>query len=95
MQCKLVLIFQVRTGGTYINVDGNSIYNVFMNVFIAALELDAPLKKSSQTEKNAVKPWLTKKLRKEIAEKRRCGKRTQRSKCTPVSNIRVICLIGV
>ena len=52
--------------------DGNSMYNVFINVFSTTLELHAPLIKSFQPErKNAEKPWLTKELREEITKKHR------------------------
>ena len=41
--------------------DGNSIYNVFINVFSTTLELHAPLIKSFQPERKiAEKHWLTK-----------------------------------
>ena len=50
--------------------DGNSVYNVFINVFSTTLELHAPLIKIFQPErKNAGKPWLTKELREEITKK--------------------------
>ena len=45
--------------------DGNSMYNVFINVFSTTLEFHAPLIKSFQQERKiAGKPWLTKSLEK-------------------------------
>ena len=52
--------------------DGNSMYNVFINVYSTTLDLRAPLKKSFQPERKiAEKPWLTKELREEITKKHR------------------------
>ena len=51
--------------------DGNSMYNVFINVSSTTLELHAPLIKSFQPQRKiAEKPWLTKELREEITKKR-------------------------
>ena len=98
MQINLVLIFQIRTGVTYINMKMEIAYTMFyINGFSSTLEFHAPLIKSFQPEKTAEKPWLTKELRKKSRKTDFLisGKRTHRSKRIPFSNIRKIWLIGV
>ena len=52
--------------------DGNSMYNVFLNVFSTTLEFHGPLIETFQPERKiAEKPWLTKEQREEITKQHR------------------------
>ena len=50
-------------------VEGNRIYNIFINVFSNTVNCTPHLKKVFNQKKIAEKPWLTKELREEITDK--------------------------